>query len=163
MRGIGDGLDDPYLGPLIEQWGMDKVALVTRSPATSIYQWKPSRGPVPAEAALLLAEFTNDERFAVERLQPELPWHLVYAGRDRRTSYEGIKDVVLSGNIEQAVKELGVTDVARAADKSRQSVYEALKAVASPVWLVLAVEKASDHRFLVEDFRSNYAAAAPAA
>jgi len=65
----------------------------------------------------------------------------VYAGRDRRTSYEGIKDVVLSGNIEQAVKELGVTDVARAADKSRQSVYEALKAVASPVWLVLAVGK----------------------
>lgn len=146
-----DQLDKPYLDPLIKKWGMDKLEIVSRYPRSAIYQWRPSRGAVPAEAALRIGELAERDGFNAERMCPDLPWYLVYSGRDRRKGYDGL------GNLESCeaiVKSVGVTEVARAAGRSRQNVYDAMQAEKkTPVWLALAIEKASGQRYLVEDLR----------
>jgi hypothetical protein len=142
--------DKPYLEGLFRAWGMEKLEIVTRYPRSAIYQWKPSRVGVPPEAALRVCELAEPEGFYVEKLCPTLAWHLVYGGRNRRKSYEGLADTT---QLELVVKEVGVTEVARAAGRSRQNIYDAMKAEKCPVWLALALEQASGQRYLVEDFR----------
>ena len=142
--------DTPYLDPLIKLWGMDKLEVVSRYPRTAIYQWKPSRVGIPPEAALRIAELAEPLGFFVEKMCPTLHWCLVYGGRDRRTSYEGVLDLVQVGEI---IKSIGVTEVARVAGRSRQNIYDAMKADKCPVWLALAIEEASGQRYLVEDLR----------
>ena len=105
---------------------------------------------VPPEAALRVCELAESEGFYVERLCPTLPWHLLYAGRNRRKSYEGLSDTT---QLDIIVKEIGVTEVSRAAERSRQNIYDAMKAERCPVWLALAIEQASGQRYLVEDLR----------
>jgi DNA-binding transcriptional regulator YdaS (Cro superfamily) len=142
--------DKPYLEGLFKSWGMDKLEVVTHYSRATIYQWKPSRVGVPAEAALRVCELAQSEGYFVERLCPALPWHLVYGGRNRRKSYKGLADTT---QLAVVVKEIGVTAVARAAGRSRQNVYDAVTAESCPVWLALAIEQASEQRYLVEDFR----------
>lgn len=147
-----DKLDMPYLEPLMKRWGMEKLEVVTHYSRTAIYQWKPSRVPVPAEVALRVSEFAETPSFEVEVLRPDLPWHLVYGGRDRRKSYEGVQ--VDAGDLDALVRHIGVTEVARAAGRSRQNVYNAARADNKcPAWLALAIEQASGQRHLVEDVR----------
>lgn len=153
-----DSLDRPYLADLIAKFGMPKIEHVTSAPRSAIYQWKPSRGAVPAEPALRINEFYEDLGFYVERLCPDLPWHLLYRGRDRRTGTDGLDVIALAvaegvNVLETVVKHVGVTNIARLANRSRQNIYEALKSERNPVWLILAVEEVSERRFLVEDFR----------
>ena len=142
--------DRPYLESLFKAWGMDKLELVTRYQRSAIYQWRPSRVAVPPEAALRVCELAEPLGYYVETLCPKLPWRLVYGGRDRRKTYEALADI---SDVEAVVKDVGVTEVARAAERSRQNVYDAMRAEQCPVWLALALEKASDQRYLVEDFR----------
>jgi DNA-binding transcriptional regulator YdaS (Cro superfamily) len=129
---------------------MEKLEIVTRYPRSAIYQWKPSRVSVPPEAALRVCELAEPQGFYVEKLCPTLPWHLVYGGRNRRTSYDGL---VENMQLESIVKQIGVTEVSRAAGRSRQIVYDAVAAERCPVWLALAIEQASGQRYLVEDLR----------
>jgi DNA-binding transcriptional regulator YdaS (Cro superfamily) len=130
---------------------MEKLELVTHYARSAIYQWKPSRVPVPAEAALRVNELAEHLGFTVEGLRTDLPWHLVYGGRDRRAMSKPLVDD--PRDIEAVIKDIGVTEVSRAADRSRQNIYDAMKAERCPVWLALAVEQASGHRYLVEDLR----------
>lgn len=146
-----DQLDQPYLDLLTKKWGMDKLEIVSRYPRSAIYQWKPSRVGVPPEAALRICEYAEPLGFTVERLCPDLPWHLVYGGRDRRKGYDGLS--VLETGAEAIVKDVSVSEVSKAAGRSRQNVYDAIKTDKCPVWLTLAVEQASDHHYLVEDLR----------
>lgn len=144
-----DLLDKPYLDLLIKKWGMVKLEMVSQYSRTAIYQWKPSRVPVPAEAALRISEFAEPLGFMVERIRPDLAWHLLYAGRDRRADgTTGLKEG--TGAI---VKDIGITTIAKTAACSRQNVYQAIKADKCPVWLALACEQASGRRYLVEDLR----------
>jgi DNA-binding transcriptional regulator YdaS (Cro superfamily) len=152
MRPASDAsnCDKPYLESLFKAWGMDKLEIVTRYPRTAIYQWRPSRTLVPAEAALRVCELAQSEGYYVEKLCPGLPWQLLYGGRDRRKSYDGLAD---TSRLEDVIKEIGVTAVARAAGHSRQNVYNAMNLSKCPVWLALAIEEASGQRYLAEDFR----------
>lgn len=142
--------DKPYLEGLIKAWGMDKLEIVSHYPRSAIYQWKPSRVGVPAEAALRVCELAEPLGFYVEKLCPALPWHLLYGGRNRRKSYEGLVDAM---QVDLIVKQVGVTEVSRAAGRSRQNIYDAMKAERCPVWLALAIEQASEQCYLVEDLR----------
>lgn len=148
---LSDKLDQPFLEPLIKRWGMEKLEIVTRYSRSAIYQWKPSRVPVPAEAALRINEFNDVSGFEVELLRPDLPWHLIYGGRDRRKGYDGF--LVDTNDIDAVVRRVGVTEVARAANRSRQNVYNAARSDHHPVWLALAIEQASGQKYLVEDVR----------
>lgn len=152
MRAPSDdsNCDKPYLETLFKAWGMDKLEIVTRYPRAAIYQWKPSRTRVPAEAGLRVCELAQPEGYFIEKLCPDLSWHLLYGGRDRRKTYDGLADLT---QLEEVIKEVGVTAVARAADHSRQNVYNAMNSSKCPVWLALAIEEASGQRYLVEDFR----------
>lgn len=152
-RQTPDREDKPYLEGLFQPWGMEKLEFVTHYPRSAIYQWKPSRVGVPPEAALRVAEIAESEGYSVyivEKLCPSLHWHLLYAGRNRRKSYEGLVDL---SDLEGVVKDVGVTEVSRAAARSRQNVYDAMKAEKCSVWLALAIEEASGQRYLVEDLR----------
>lgn len=148
----GDGLDCLHLAQPLAIWGIEKLERVTKYPRTSIYQWRPSRGPVPPEAALRVCEMPDAIalRLWVEKLCPGLPWHLLYGGRDRRSKYDGA-----ATSVEEAIKQTGVTLVACAAERSRQNIYEAMRYPICPVWLALALEAASEARYLVEDIRSD--------
>lgn len=146
-----DDLDRPYLHSLGKQWGMDKLESIARYSRTAIYQWRPSRGYVPPEAALRVCEFAETLGFTVEALCPDLPWHLVYPGRDRRSTYVGTAALAMSPD--DMVREIGVAVVAKVCGKSRQAVYDALRMDKPPVWLALGTEQASERRFLAEDFR----------
>lgn len=142
--------DKPYLEGLFKPWGLDKLEIVTRYTRNTIYQWRPSRATVPPEAALRVCELAEPLGYFVEKLCPTLPWHLVYSGRGRRKTYEGLID---TANLETLIKHIGVTEVARAAGRSRQNLYDAMKADKCAVWLALAIEQASEQHYLVEDLR----------
>lgn len=144
--------DVSYLDGLIKRWGMDKLEQIAGYPRTAIYQWRPSRVAIPAEAALRIQELTEEkDDFYVEKVCPTLNWGLLYGGRDRRVAYEG---ALLNGlTIEAAVKRIGVTEVARVVGRSRQNIYNGMAADKCPVWLALAIEEASGQLYLVEDFR----------
>jgi DNA-binding transcriptional regulator YdaS (Cro superfamily) len=146
-----DGLDSSHLEALIREWGMEKLEIVSHYARTAIYQWRPSRVPVPPEAALRINELAEHIGFTVERLRPDLPWHLLYRGRDRRAMSAKLVDD--PSDLEKVIKDIGVTDVANAAGRSRQNIYDAMKSERCPVWLALAIEQASGHRYLVEDLR----------
>lgn len=147
-----DRLDQPYLESLIRKWGMEKLEMVTQYARTAIYQWKPSRVPVPADVALRVAELAgNQPGMNVEALRPDLPWHVVYKGRDRRSVYDGFD--VDPDDLDALVRHVGVTNISRECGRSRQAIYDASRADRCPVWLALAIEQASDHRYLVEDVR----------
>lgn len=142
--------DRPFLAPLIHLWGMKKVEKITGFTRNTIYQWKPSRGSVPPEVALRIAQHPEALQlgFWVETVCPGLPWSLVYRGPDRRTNWNE-----LDLDLEETIKAVGVSAVARAINRSRQNIYEAMKADRCPVWLALAIELASEQHYLVEDFR----------
>lgn len=142
----------PFLYALIKRWGIEKLEFVTRYPRTAIYQWKPSRAGIPPEAALRIAELAQPFGFYVETMCPQLNWALVYGGRERRVSYDGVFD---EGpvDVKAVVKCIGVTEIARTVKRSRMTIYTAMEAEKCPVWLALAIEEASGQLYLVEDFR----------
>jgi DNA-binding transcriptional regulator YdaS (Cro superfamily) len=142
--------DKPYLEGLFKPWGLDKLEIVTRYSRSTIYQWRPSRSPVPPEAALRVCELAEPLGYFVERLCPTLPWHLVYGGRGRRKTYEGLADTT---DLEALVKHIGVTEVSRVSGRSRQGIYDEMRAKRCSVWLALAIEQASEQHYLVEDLR----------
>ncbi|HKX42705.1 MAG TPA: hypothetical protein VJO99_16230 [Burkholderiaceae bacterium] len=142
--------DELYLEGLIKAWGMRKLEIISGSPRSAIYQWRPSRSNVPPDAALRICAQAEPLGYYVEQLCPKLDWHLLYLGRDRRTSYKGLADI---DDIAAVAKDIGVTRIARAARRSRQNVYDAMKAEQCPVWFALALERSSERRYLVEDFR----------
>lgn len=139
----------PYLGELIKKWGMARLSIITGYTPGSINEWSPARRRVPPDAALRLCAH-EDAGHAVEELCPGFPWHLIYPGPDRRTSSDN-----LASNLEEAIKEVGVTPIARAAGRSDQDIDDAIGDALPPVWLVLALEQASAGRYLVEDWRAD--------
>lgn len=145
-----DAEDKPYLDGLIKEWGMDKLEIVSHYARSAIYQWRPSRVGVPPEAALRVCELAEPLGYFVEKLCPSLPWHIVHGGRNRRKTYEGLADTT---QLELIVKLIGVTAISRAAGRSRQNIYDAMRAERCPVWLALGVEQASEQHYLVEDLR----------
>lgn len=163
-----DGLNDPYLSPLVDKWGWEKLEIVTNETRTTMYQWKPSRGAVPVEPAMRICAQPDAKAlgFVLEAMCPEYPWAILYAGYGRRV-IDPTKPVRLDVLIPaKVVKEIGATEVSRwapravydpenpdAIGRTRQNVYEALRKDRCPVWLAFAIERASGGRYQVEDFR----------